>query len=208
MAAPLTEFAPGPILISAGAIRRRTARLAREISARYRRRDLVLLGILNGSLFFLADLARHLSVPFRLECWRLRSYVGKTTRSSGAVHGIGTAPGDFRGADVLLVDDILDTGITLAAARARLLALGARSVRICVLVRKRRRRARPARAHWVGFDIGDEFVVGFGLDYDGRFRGLPDIRALRPAIPRTRRRASKTDPGLKPTKTRKSRTSR
>lgn len=179
----MAELAPGTILIPAAKIRRRTARLASEISARYRHRDLVLLGILNGSIFFLADLARQLSVPFRLECWRLCSYVGKTTRSGGTVHGIANAPGTFRGADVLIVDDVLDTGLTLAAARARLLALGARSVRICVLVRKRRRRSRPIRADWAGFDIRDEFVVGCGLDYDGRFRGLPDIRALGPAAP-------------------------
>lgn len=174
----MTVTTPGPILIPAARIRRRTVRLAREISAHYRRRNLVLLGILNGSIFFLADLARQLSVPFRLECWRLRSYLGKTTRSAGTVHGIASAAGDFRDADVLIVDDILDTGLTLAAARARLLALGARSVRICVLARKRVPRARAIRADWVGFDMGNEFVVGCGLDYDGQFRGLPDIRAL------------------------------
>lgn len=181
---------PGALLIRASAVRRRTAALAREVSAHYRGRNLVLLGILNGSIFFLADLARRLTVPFRLECWRLRSYVGKTTRSGGAVHGLAAAPGEFRGADVLLVDDILDTGLTLAEAAARLRALGARSVRTCVLVRKRKHRPRAVRAHWAGFDIGDDFVVGCGLDYDGMFRGLPDIRRLEcpsPTPPRPKR---------------------
>ncbi len=174
-------LAPGRVLIPAPAIRRRVGQLARDISARYRRGDLVLLGILNGSVFFLADLARELSVPFRLECWRLRSYVGKTTRSSGKIHGIAETPGAFRGSDVLIVDDILDTGLTLATARERLLELGARSARVCVLLRKRRPRTRPIRADWVGFDIPDEFVVGCGLDFDGNYRGLPDIRALEQA---------------------------
>lgn len=181
----MSEPAPGPILIPAAAVRRRTALLAREISALYQNRDLTLLGILNGSIFFLADLARQLTIPFRVECWRLRSYVGKTTRSAGTVHGITKTPGAFRGANVLIVDDILDTGLTLAATRARLVAMGSRSVRVCVLVRKHKRRPHRVRADWVGFDIPDEFVVGCGLDYDGMYRGLPDIRVLKaPASPR------------------------
>ena len=187
----MNEPAPGPILITAAAVRRRTALLARKISAHYRDRDLTLLGILNGSVFFLADLARQLTIPFRLECWRLRSYVGKTTRSGGTVHGIGSTPGAFLGANVLIIDDILDTGLTLAAARARLLALGSRSVRICVLVRKRKRRPHHIRTDWVGFNIRDDFVVGCGLDYDGMFRGLPDIRALKAPHPRGGRRGGK-----------------
>jgi len=177
--------APGRVLIRAAAIRRRIARLAREISDHYRGDDLTLLGILNGSVFFLADLARQLSMPFRLECWRLRSYVGKTTRSSGIIRGLGTPPGTFAGSNVLIVDDILDTGLTLAAAKRRLLQMGASSVRVCVLLRKRKRRAHRVRADWSGFEIPDAFVIGCGLDYDGMFRALPDIRSLTPiAAPR------------------------
>lgn len=165
-------------MLPAVAIRRRVRALAAEISDHYRGRDLTLLGILNGSLFFLADLARQLTIPFRIECWRLRSYVGKTTRSSGVIRGMAALPGEFSGADVLIVDDILDTGLTLHAARSRVLQTGARSVRVCVLVRKQKRRAHRVRADWAGFDIPDVFVVGCGLDYDGMFRALPDIRSL------------------------------
>ncbi len=145
----------------------------------------MVLGLLNGALFFLADLLRHLPANAPVECWRLRSYPGTARQSSGRIEGLEAGFGSFKGRHVLMVDDVLDSGLTLNRVRARLLLLGARSVRICVLLRKRIRRAVPVRADWVGFDIGREFVIGYGLDYDGRYRQLPDIHVLHaPAISR------------------------
>jgi hypoxanthine phosphoribosyltransferase len=166
---------PGRILIPSRRIQARTRELAREIHAYYSDRDLVVLGLLNGCLFFLTDLVRQLPGPVRIESWRLRSYPGKRTTSSGRVEGLRDGLGDFKGRHVLIVDDILDTGLTLASVRDRLRVLGAKSVRICVLLNKRKARTRRVRAHWAAFEIEDEFVVGYGLDYDGRYRELANI---------------------------------
>ncbi len=173
---------PGRVLLSAAAIRRRVAELGREISARYpaERHPLTVLGLMNGSVFFLVDLARHLPVETHVECWRVQSYAG--TASTGTLRGLEHCRGDFRGRTVVIVDDILDTGLTLDAVRRRVLELGAARAEICVLLRKKRRRTVKVAARWVGFDIADEFVIGYGLDHDGKYRGLKAIRVL-PAVP-------------------------
>ncbi len=167
---------PGRPLLSAAAIRRRTAELAGAIAAHHPELPLTVLGLMNGGLFFLADLARGLPLETRVESWRVQSYAGR--KSGGVVKGLAHCAGDFAGRRVVIVDDILDTGLTLAAVRRRVEELGAARVEACVLLRKKRRRAVPVRAEWVGFDIPDRFVVGYGLDDDGRYRALPSIRAL------------------------------
>jgi len=173
---------PGRTLLSAAAIRRRVAELGREISARYPadRHPLTLLGLMNGSVFFLVDLMRHLPVETHVECWRVQSYQG--TASTGTLRGLDHCQGDFQGRTVVIVDDILDTGLTLDAVRRRVLELGAKRAEICVLLRKKRRRTVKVAARWVGFDIADEFVIGYGLDHDGKYRGLKSIRSIR-ALP-------------------------
>lgn len=167
---------PGRPLLSPARIARRTAALASGIAARHPKLPLTVLGLMNGSLFFLADLARGLPLETRIESWRLQSYAGRA--STGKVRGLEHCLGDFAGRRVVIVDDILDTGRTLDAVKRRVAALGAARVEVCVLLRKKRKREVPVRAEWVGFDIPDRFVVGYGLDDDGKYRALRSIRAL------------------------------
>ena len=133
-------------------------------------------GVMNGALFFLADLVREVELDVEISCVRLASYEGK--KSTGKLRGLDFPAAAFRGRRVLVVDDILDTGLTLSRLVARLRKLGAAEVKICVLLEKERLRRVPVHADWAGFLIADEFVVGYGLDYAGRFRGLKDIRVL------------------------------
>ncbi len=131
---------------------------------------------MNGALFFLVDLLRELPPTYEVRCASVQSYLGKA--STGKIRGISGIQGDFSGRDVLLVDDILDTGLTLESVRTRLLELGAKRVEICVFLRKNKRHRKTIRARWVGFEIEDEFVVGYGLDYNGLYRGLKSVRIL------------------------------
>lgn len=164
----------GKILISGRAIHRRVRELGTEISRHYGKRAPVLLGLMDGALFFLVDLLRELSPDCEVRCVPVKSYRG--TASSGEILGLEGIGTDFKGRDVLIVDDVLDTGLTLAAVRQRLRALGARRVDICVMLSKRKVRHRAVRARWVGFEIDDHFVIGYGLDFNGRYRGLKNVQ--------------------------------
>lgn len=170
---------PDRVLLSEKRIAARVKALGRQITRHYRGRRPVFLGVMNGALFFLADLVRATDLDTEISCVRLASYAG--TQSTGRVRGLAGLRGEVRGRDVLIVDDILDTGRTLSALVAKLQDLGAAEVKICVLLEKRRRRDVPIRADWVGFRIEDKFVVGYGLDYNGRYRGLREIRTFSPA---------------------------
>ena len=162
------------ILLRHDDIQGRVKALAGEIGRYYRGKHPLLLGVMNGALFFLADLVRALDLDVEISCVSLASYKGRG--SSGRLTGLETLNGQaVHGRHVLIVDDILDTGLTLSRLAARLHELGAADIRICVLLEKRRVREVPVRGDWVGFGIGDEFVVGYGLDLDGRYRKLPDV---------------------------------
>lgn len=165
---------PGRALFSAAQIQQRVGVLARSIREHYGKRPVTVIGLMNSSIFFLVDLLRQLPPDMQVECWRIESYQG--TRSSGKVRGLGQYRKSFEGRHVLVVDDILDTGLTLFEVRRHLQKLGARSVRICVLLSKERVRDREVTADWVGFRIPNQFVIGYGLDYQGMFRSLPCIR--------------------------------
>lgn len=165
-------------LITGAAIRRRVRELGAELSLHYARRSPVILGLMDGALFFLVDILRELPPLCEVRCVPVKSYHG--TQSGGKVHGLDGIGRDFKGRDVLVIDDILDTGLTLAAVRDQLLKQGARRVDICVLLKKKKVRHRAVRARWVGFTIDDEFVVGYGLDFNGAYRGLKNIRILKP----------------------------
>jgi hypoxanthine phosphoribosyltransferase len=168
---------PGRILLSQTQIRTRVRELGRALTRRYRGKNVLVLGVMNGALFFLADLLRSLELDdAQIACVRLASYAG--TKSTGLLRGLDDLGSECGGRHVLIVDDILDTGRTLSALAARLRKLGAVEVKICVLLAKHRRRDVPVRAGWTGFTIADEFVVGYGLDYNGRYRGLKQIRVL------------------------------
>ena len=154
------------------------------ITRDYDGRELTVIAALNGSIFFMADLLRRIQLPLRLDCISVSSYHGGTG-STGVVTFDSKSLPDVDGRHVLLMDDILDTGRTLHAIRARLRReANPLSVRSCVLLRKLKARAEELDADYMGFEIGDEFVVGYGLDYDERYRNLPFIGVLRPTLTR------------------------
>ena len=168
------------VLFSDAQLATRLRALVREMADGCRGENLVIVGILRGSFIFLADLVRELyrqDVHPRIDFMTLESY-GAGTQSSGTVRVAKDVGMDVAGADVLVVDDILDTGRTLSFARQHLLALGARSVRTCALLDKPARRIVPFTADYIGFTIEDRFVVGYGLDYDGRYREVPHIACV------------------------------
>lgn len=175
-----TSDAP-PALISERRIAERVAELARQISADYAEVDeLLLVGVLRGAFIFLADLARRLDVPCSIDFMALSHYEHGSTPSAG-VRLIMDLRVPIAGRHVLLVEDIVDSGETLAYLRRMLEARRPASLKICTLTRKPDRLTSEVRLDYVGFDIPDAWVVGYGLDYDNRFRALPYIGMLKPA---------------------------
>ena len=169
------------ILIDKETIARRVDELVDEIIATNQLGNLVVIGILKGSFMFLADLMRSFhrhSVHPRIDFMTLSSY-GSGTASSGSVEIIHDIREDIAGADVLIVDDILDTGHTLAFTKQLMLERGAKSVHSCVLLDKKAHRAVEFEADHAGFPIDDHFVVGYGLDYDNLYRELPHIAKVK-----------------------------
>ena len=152
--------------------------MATQITADYADRELTVIAILTGSLMFMSDLLRRIPLSLKLDCLSVESYHGKTQTSGQVIFNRMDLP-DAAGQDVLLLDDILDTGHTLGAVREKLETVNPRSIRVCVLLSKRKLRARDVDADYVGFEIDDEFVVGYGLDYMERYRNLPYIGVLR-----------------------------
>jgi hypoxanthine phosphoribosyltransferase len=173
---------PGRILLTQTQIRARVRQLGKSIARHYQGKHPLFLGVMNGALFFLADLLRAVDLDHvEISCVRLASYEG--TQSTGNLRGLGDLEAlgkSVAGRHVLVVDDILDTGRTLSALAARLKKLGASDVKICVLLEKRRAHEILVRADWTGFKIADQFVVGYGLDYNGRYRTLKQVRVLTP----------------------------
>ncbi|MEO6995445.1 MAG: hypoxanthine phosphoribosyltransferase [Lacunisphaera sp.] len=167
------------VLVSPRAIKRRIGQLAEQLNRDYARKDMMVVAIVNGALIFTADLLRSLRTPLRLDCLRASSY-HTGTKAVSEPRIVDQMKLDVRGHNVLLVDDILDTGKTLAAVAGLIRAKGAATVKTCVLLDKKARRAVPFEADYVGFDIPDEFVVGYGLDFNERYRNLPCIGVLKP----------------------------
>lgn len=159
------------ILFSEAAIRRRVARLAREIEDAYRGESLTAIAIVNGAILFAADLLRQISLPVRLDCIRVKSY-GKNRTSRGRPRILQSLTLDLAGQHVLVIDDILDTGKTMALVTQTIRRRRPASVRTCVLLDKPSRRAIPFKADFVGFTVPDRFVVGYGMDDAERFRNL------------------------------------
>lgn len=164
------------VLFHESTILSRLDELAHEITTDYRGKDLTVIAILNGSFVFMADLLRRVPLPLQLDCLGVSSYHG--TQTTGRVNFRQAAVADFRNRHVLLLDDILDSGHTLHAIRERLSDGGALSFRTCVLLRKRVERSREVDADYVAFDIPNEFVVGYGLDYNEAYRNLPFVGVL------------------------------
>jgi hypoxanthine phosphoribosyltransferase len=179
----------GRTVVSAAQIAARLPELARQIeesaggSARdgvhHGIDDLVIIPVMTGAFIFAADLVRHMPVRMRISLIAVSSYPGTSTTSQG-VRPLGELPHDLRGRRVLLIDDVLDSGRTLTLLRASLAAQQPRWFATAVLLRKTIPSAMATPCEFVGFDIPDEFVVGYGLDYDGCYRNVPDVRVLHP----------------------------
>lgn len=159
----------------------RIREMAQEITRDYAGKAPLVVGILRGSFIFMADLVRQLELPLSLDFLSASSY-GAGTVSSGKVNIRLDLQEDIAGRDVLLVEDILDTGNTLSKLVAELQGRGPASLKLCVLLDKPDRRTKPIQADYVGFTIPDAFVVGCGLDYDQRYRNLPYIGILKPSV--------------------------
>jgi hypoxanthine phosphoribosyltransferase len=187
--APTRKTAPVPtrwraeverILITEDQIARRLLAMSRDIQRDFQGREMVIVSLLSGTVMFLADLIRHLSLPLRLDFIGVSSY------------GIGTESGelvftkelrlDVRGRDVLLVDDILDTGKTMTRVLGKMRVLKPRRIKTCVLLNKAARRVEAVEADYAGFEIPDYFVVGYGLDFAERYRNLPFVGVLHPHV--------------------------
>ena len=166
------------MLFDAPAIHKRLDEIATQITADYSERELVVIAILTGTLMFMSDLLRRIPLPLKLNCLSVASYHGKT-KTSGEVLFKELSIPDVTGQDVLILDDILDTGHTLAAVREKLETAKPRSIRVCVLLSKSKRRARDVDPDYIGFEINDEFVVGYGLDFMEHYRNLPYIGVLK-----------------------------
>jgi hypoxanthine phosphoribosyltransferase len=165
------------ILYHESTILSRLDELADALTDDYRGKDLTVVAVLNGSFIFMADLLRRVPLPLQVDCWSVSSYHGM--KSTGRVSFRQAKLADVRGRHVLILDDILDSGTTLRTIRERLAASsGTSSLKVCVLLRKKIDRPREIEADYVGFDIPNEFVVGYGLDYNERYRNLPFIGVL------------------------------
>ena len=172
------------VLITEAQIKRRVRELTAQIQRDFAGRDLVVISLLTGTVMFLADLIRHLSLPLRLDFIGVSSYRDST--EARELIFTKELRLDVHGRDVLLVDDILDTGKTLKQVLAKLRALKPRRIKICVLLEKKARREEKVRADYVGFQIPDLFVVGYGLDFAERYRNLPFVGVLRAEIYQSR----------------------
>ena len=168
------------VLIPEEQIARRVKTLTRDIERDFRGRETVVISLLSGTVMFLADLIRHLNLPLRLDFIGVSSYGAGT--ESGELVFTKELRLDVRNRDVLLVDDILDTGKTLSRVVAKLRALKPRRLRTCVLLDKPSRRVENIHADYVGFSIPNLFVIGYGLDFAERYRNLPFVGVLHPQI--------------------------
>ena len=166
------------ILISEEEIREKLDSVAKKVMAEFGCDDLVVVILLKGALVFAADMCRRLPVTMTVECLNVSSYYGDV-KSSGKVEFLDTKMPEVIGKKVLIMDDILDTGRTMRAVTSSLLELGASDVRSCVLLNKRKKRAVACEADFKAFDIDDEFVIGYGLDYQGRYRNLPYVGVMK-----------------------------
>lgn len=169
------------ILVSREQLAVRVAELGAQITADYRGKDMVVIGILKGAVIFLADLVRQIDVPLRLDFMAISSY-GSSTKSSGVVRIMKDLDHDIEEKHVLVVEDIIDTGLTMSFLKNYLLSRGASSIRVCALLDKPERRLVRLSSDYTGFTVPDAFVVGYGLDYDQRYRNIPEIGVLKPEV--------------------------
>ena len=166
------------LLITKSSIRNRVKEIAAEISADYAEEEPVLIGVLNGVVFFFADLVRELNIPLRIDFIRASSY-GNSDQSSGKVHFTKDVELMIRGRHVIIVEDIVDTGLTLRRIVEKLSEKEPASIKTCVLIDKLERREEAIKIDYQGFRVEKGFLIGYGLDYDEKYRHLPDIYTLK-----------------------------
>jgi hypoxanthine phosphoribosyltransferase len=167
----------GEVLVTAEDLQRRVAELGEEISRDYAGRSLLLIGVLKGAVFFLSDLMRFIEIPVEVDFMAVASY-GSATDSSGVVRILKDLDAAIEGRDVLIVEDIVDSGLTLQYLLRNLGSRNPRTLEVCALLTKPERRKVDLPTRYVGFEIPDRFVVGYGLDYAERHRNLPYVAAL------------------------------
>jgi len=171
------ERGVGEILIDADTLRARVAELGEEVSAFYTGRDLLLVGVLKGAVFFMADLMRHITVPCEIDFMAISSY-GAATDSSGVVRILKDLDINIEGRNVLVVEDIIDSGLTLSYLIRNLESREPASLEVCALLTKPARRQIGVPVRWIGFEIPNRFVIGYGLDFAERYRNLPYVGVL------------------------------
>ena len=171
------ESAVGEILIDEETLSARVAELGAEVSVDYQGRDLLLIGVLKGAVFFMADLMRHLSVPCEVDFMAISSY-GDSTDSSGVVRILKDLDINMEGRHVLVVEDIIDSGLTLSYLMRNLESREPATLEVCALLTKPARREIDVPVRYVGFEIPNRFVVGYGLDFAERYRNLPYVAVL------------------------------
>lgn len=164
-------------LISREKVESRIKELAKLIETDYKEKDLICVGLLKGSVMFLSDLIKEISLPLQIDFMNVSSY-GSETTSSGNVKVIKDTDIDVRGKDVLIVEDIIDTGITLEYVIGMFKTKGVASVKTCTLLSKPERRKIDVKVDYIGFEVPDKFVIGYGLDYAQKYRNLPYIGAV------------------------------
>jgi hypoxanthine phosphoribosyltransferase len=167
----------GEVLVQKDALEHRVRQLGREISRDYDGQDLVLVGVLKGAVFFLSDLMRHIEIPCEVDFMAVASY-GSSTDSSGVVRILKDLDAAIEGRDVLIVEDIVDSGLTLQYLLRSLGARNPRSLEVCALLTKPERRKVDLPTRYVGFEIPNKFAIGYGLDHAERYRNLPYVAAL------------------------------
>ena len=170
------------ILVSEEQLREKVAELGARISRDYEGRDLLMVSILKGGAVFMADLMRAVTIPCAIDFMVVSSYGGANMESTGLVKIVKDLDADLSGKDVLIVEDILDTGITLSNLLPMLRLRNPRSVKLCTILSKPSRRKVDLEPDYLGFEVPDEFVVGYGLDFDEKYRNLHYVGVLKPEI--------------------------
>jgi hypoxanthine phosphoribosyltransferase len=178
MAGVSADAAIGDILVPEQELTRRVRELAAEVSRDYADKDLLLIGVLKGAVFFLSDLMRHLDIPVEVDFMAVASY-GSATKSSGVVRILKDLDAAIEGRDVLIVEDIVDSGLTLQYLLRNLAGRHPASLEVCALLVKPERQKVELETRYVGFEIPDRFAIGYGLDHAERYRNLPYVAALK-----------------------------
>lgn len=169
------------ILISKERLHEKVKELAAQVSHDYAEKDLMIVSVLKGGVVFTTDLIKEITVPLSIDFMAISSY-GASTSTSGVVRILKDLETNIEGKDILIVEDIIDSGLTLKYLKELLISRGPRSVRICTILNKPARRKVEVEVEYKGFDIPDEFVVGYGLDYAEKYRNLPFVAILKPEV--------------------------